>query len=110
MRVLQFVLAAMILAITTSASAYDLTYIGRIKAKETKSVKIYLPEGKSQVDVWDGGKITCQYNSSGIYGPTIEQANVSKCSITIVSPHDSDMWISLSNLEEKDNDFNIQVH
>lgn len=110
MKALQFVLGAMILAITTSALAYDLTYVGRIKAKETKAVKIFLPEGKAQVDVWDGGKISCQFNSSGYYGPTMEQADVAKCSMVIVSPHDSDMWVSLSNLENKDNDFNIQVH
>lgn len=105
-------LIAAVLTFASSALAYDLSYLGPIKAKETKSIKVHLPVGKTQIEVWspsDGGKITCRFGTS-LYGVVLEQSNTAKCTINPVVKDETDMTVDVTNLENKDSDYRIWVH
>jgi hypothetical protein len=106
-----FVVAA--LCVAAPALAYDLTYLGPIKAKETKSIKVHLPEGKSKVEIWspsDNGKVTCQFGTATYGGVVVEQSNVSRCVILPAVSSETDITVSVTNLENKDSDYRIWVH
>src|SRR5579864_7852264 len=89
-----------IVFISATALAYDLTYLGPIKAKETKVVKVDLPTGKLAVDVTSDDAATrfnCQFSSS--YGGVVfEQNNVAKCTMTATMQSDTSMNVSVTNL------------
>lgn len=97
--------------ISTTALAYDLTYLGPIKAKETKVVRVDLPIGKLSVEVTSSNaetRFNCQFSSS--YGGVVfEQNNVAKCVSNVVTQGDTSMNVSVSNLG-RDSDYKIWVH
>lgn len=104
------VLAALLVAVP--AFAYDLSYIGPIKAKETKSVNVFLPDGKSRVDVSSGGaatKFNCKFQTASYGGVVLEQNNTAKCSILPVVRGDTQIVVTLTNLGS-DSDYKIWVH
>lgn len=105
------VLAA--LCITTPALAYDMSYIGPIKSKETKSIKVHLPDGKSRIEVWSpngNGKLTCKFATASYGGMEFEQTNTTKCVINPLVKNNLEIIISITNLENKDSDWRIWVH
>jgi|SRR5579885_628846 len=103
--------AAAALLVAVPALAYDLTYMGPIKAKETKSIKVHLPDGKSQVEVWaSDAKINCQFATATYGGVVIEQNAVARCNIIPIVKGDTDIVVSVTNLENKDSDYRIWVH
>lgn len=100
------------LFVATSAFAYDMSYMGPIKAKETKSIKIHLPAGKSIVEVWSPGgnsKFNCQFAASA-YGVEFEQTNTTKCLINPLVKDDMDIQVNITNLEASQTDWRIWVH
>jgi hypothetical protein len=99
------------LCVALPAMAYDLTYMGPIKSKETKSVKVHLPDCKSQVEVWSSdGKISCQFATATYGGVVVEQNNVARCNIIPIVKGDTDIVVNVTNLENKDSDYRIWVH
>lgn len=99
-----------IVLFSTVASAYDLTYLGPIKSRETKSVKVELPVGKLAIDVSSDDsdtKFNCQFSSA--YGIMFEQNNVAKCSANVSVTSDTSMTVSVTNLS-KDTHYKIWVH
>lgn len=103
-----FVIAGLLIA--APALAYDLTYMGPVKAKETKTVKVHLPDGKSQIEVWtDDGKVSCQFATSTYGGVVVEQNEVSRCNIVPVVKGETDIMVSVTNLG-KDSNYRIWVH
>jgi len=93
--------------------AYDMSYMGPIKAKETKQVKIHLPSGRSTVEVWeptDNGKLDCKFATSAYSGIEVEQDNTNKCIISFDVKDDTDYMVKISNLEVKDSNWRIWVH
>lgn len=96
---------------STAALAHDLTYMGQLKASETKTVKVELPAGKLTVEVFSSSpetKFNCQFQSG--YGSVIfEQTNTPKCVGKIVTQSDTSLQVSVKNLG-KDTDFKIWVH
>jgi hypothetical protein len=102
--------AALIL-LSTVALAHDLTYMGPIRANETRSVKVELPAGRLTVEVFSSSpetKFNCQFQT-GYGGPVFEQANTSRCVSRIVNQSDTTMSVIVRNLG-KDSDYKIWVH
>jgi len=105
------IIGAAILLISSTALAHDLTYMGPIKANETKNVKIELPTGKLTVEVFSSStetKFNCQFQS-GYGGIVYEQTNVYKCITHVATQSDTTMTVSVKNLG-KDSDYKIWVH
>lgn len=105
------IITAAILLVSATALAHDLTYLGPIKANETKSVKVELPIGKLTVEVYSTSpdtKFNCQFQS-GYGGIVFEQTNTSRCVGRIVTQSESTMSVSVKNLG-KDSDYKIWVH
>lgn len=100
-----------IVFLSATALAYDLTYLGPIKAKETKVIKVELPAGKLAVDVTsddEGTHFNCQFAST--YGGVVfEQNNVTKCVANVNTQSDTSMTVSVTNLG-KDSSYKIRVH
>lgn len=89
-----------IVFLSATALAYDLTYLGPIKSKETKSVKVELPTGKFAVEVSSEDAATrfnCQFTSS-YGGVTFEENNVAKCFTNVVTQNDTSMTVNVTNL------------
>lgn len=104
------ILAALCIAVP--AYAYDLAYLGPIKAKETKSINVSLPDGKSRVDVSSSSETTkfnCKFQTSSYGGVVLEQNNTAKCSILPVVKSDTQIVVTLTNLGN-DSDYKIWVH
>ena len=105
------ILLLSILLISGSASAYDLTYLGPIKAHETKNVRVDIPSGQSTIEVFSSSKDTkfnCEFTSS--YGGFVfEQKNTDKCLANLKSQSESSLIIQLTNLGN-DSDYKIWVH
>lgn len=101
--------AALLLA--TTALAHDLTYMGPIKSKETKTVRVELPSNsKLSVEVFStyDTKFNCQFSSS--YGGIVfEQTNTDRCVTSVNVTSESSMSVSVTNLG-KDADYRIWVH
>ena len=105
------IFATAILLVSTTALAHDLTYLGPIKAKETKSVKVELPVGKLTVEVYSSfpdTKFNCQFQA-GYGGVVFEQTNVSRCVSKLTIRSETTMSVSVQNLG-KDSDYKIWVH
>ena len=105
------IIAAAILFVSATALAHDLTYLGPIKANETKTVKIELPPGKLTVEVFSSSpetKFNCQFQT-GYGSPVFEQTNTSRCVGRLVNQSDTTMGVSVKNLG-KDSDYKIWVH
>lgn len=96
---------------STVALAHDLTYMGPIKANETKSVKVELPAGKLTVEVFSSSpetKFNCQFQSG--YGSVVfEQTNTHRCVGKVVTQSESTLNVSVKNLG-MDSDYKIWVH
>jgi hypothetical protein len=110
---LSSLLAAAVLLVAGTALAYDLTYLGPIKTKETKTVKVRLPDGKSKIEVWSpsgNGKVTCRFATATYGGVVVEQSNVDRCIILPIVSGETDITVSVTNLENKDSDYRIWVH
>lgn len=108
---LSALLGAAIVLFSTFALAHDLTYMGPIKAGETKTVKVEVPSGRLTVEVFSSfpdTKFNCQFQS-GYAGIIFEQTNTSKCVGKIVNQSDTTMSVSVKNLG-KDSDYKIWVH
>lgn len=104
-------IAASILLFSSAAFAHDLTYMGPIKANETKTVKVELPAGKLTVEVFSSSSDTnfnCQFQS-GYSSVVFEQTNTRKCTIGVSNNSDNTMTVSVKNLG-KDSDYKIWVH
>lgn len=102
--------AALVL-FSTAALAHDLTYMGPIKANETKNVKVELPAGKLTVEVFSSSpetKFNCQFQT-GYGSPVFEQTNTSRCVGRLVNQSDTTMSVSVRNLG-RDSDYKIWVH
>lgn len=105
------IFAAAILFVSATALAYDLTYLGPIKANETKTVKVELPTGKLTVEVYSTSpdtKFNCQFQS-GYGGIVFEQTDTHRCVGRLVTQSESSMSVSVKNLG-KDSDYKIWVH
>ena len=105
------ILGAAILLVSSVALAHDLTYLGPIKANETKTVRVDLPAGKLMVEVFSSSpetKFNCQFQS-GYGGVIFEQTGVSKCVSKTVTQSDTSIMVSVKNLG-KDSDYKIWVH
>ncbi len=105
------IIAAAILLVTTTALAHDLTYMGPIKANETKTVKVEIPSGRLTVEVYSSSpdtKFNCQFQT-GYGGIVFEQTNTSRCVGRLVNQSDATMSVSVRNLG-KDSDYKIWVH
>ena len=98
------------LCVAVPALAYDLTYMGPIKAKESKTIKVHLPDGKSQVEVWTDGKISCSFATASYGGVTVEQNDVARCNLVPVVSGETDVTVKVTNLESKDTQYRIWVH
>lgn len=102
---------AAVLLFATSVLAYDLTYMGPIKSKETKTVRVELPSNsKLTVEVFStyDTKFTCQFSAS--YGGVVfEQPNTDRCVLNLNTTTDTSMTVGVSNLG-KDADYRIWVH
>lgn len=97
--------------VSTTALAYDLTYLGPIKSKETKVVRVDLPSGKLEVDVTSDDPATrfnCQF-SSNYGGVVFEQSNVAKCVANVNMQSDTSVNVSVTNLTA-DSSYRIWVH
>ena len=96
---------------STVALAHDLTYMGQIKASETKTVRVELPAGKLTVEVFSSSpetKFNCQFQSG--YGSVVfEQTNTPRCVGKVVIQSDTTLHVSVKNLG-KETDFKIWVH
>jgi hypothetical protein len=100
-----------IVFISATALAYDLTYLGPIKAKETKAVKVELPAGKMAVEVTSDDadtRFNCQFVGS-TYGVVFEQNNVAKCFTNVNVQSDTIMTVNVTNLG-KESSYKIWVH
>lgn len=99
-----------IVFLSATALAYDLTYLGPIKAKETKAVRVDLPTGKLAVEVTSDDEVTrfnCQFAST--YGGVVfEQNNVARCFTNVNTQSDTSMTVSVTNLG-KDSSYKIRV-
>ncbi len=97
--------------LSTVALAHDLTYMGPIKANETKTVKVELPAGKLTIEVYSSSpstKFNCQFQSG--YGSVVfEQANTYRCVGRVLIQSDSTLNVSVKNLGA-DSDYKIWVH
>ena len=103
-------LGVAVVLLATTAFAHDLTYLGPIRSRETKTVKVDLPPGKLTIEITSSGtdtKFNCQFSAS--YGIVFEQLNVIKCLGNVVTQSDSSMNVSVTNLG-KDSDYRIWVH
>lgn len=100
-----------VLLFATSALAYDLTYLGPIKAKESKTVRVELPRGPLTLEVsssFKDTKFNCQFSAS--YGGVVfEQNNTDRCIANVNSTSDNSMSVTVTNLG-KDSDYRIWVH
>lgn len=108
---LSSIIGATILFISAVALAHDLTYLGPIKANETKNVKVELPAGKLAIEVFSSSpetKFNCQFQS-GYGGVVFEQTNTPRCVGKVVIQSDNSMIVSVKNLG-KDSDYKIWVH
>lgn len=104
-------IGAAILFVSSVALAHDLTYLGPIKANETKTVKVELPAGKLVVEVFSSSpetKFNCQFQS-GYGGVVFEQTGVSRCVSRTTTQSDTTLQVSVKNLG-KDSDYRIWVH
>ena len=99
------------LTFATSALAHDLTYMGPIKSKETKSVRVEIPgNSKLAVEVFStyDTKFNCQFSAS--YGGVIfEQTDTARCVTKVTTSSDTSMTVNVTNLG-KDADYRIWVH
>ena len=105
------IIGAAILFVSSVALAHDLTYLGPIKANETKNVKIELPAGKLAIEVFSSSpetKFNCQFQS-GYGGVVFEQTNTPRCVGKVVIQSDNSMIVSVKNLGA-DSDYKIWVH
>lgn len=104
-------IGAAILFVSSVALAHDLTYLGPIKANETKNVKVELPTGKLTIEVTSSSpetRFNCQFQS-GYGGVVFEQTNTDKCIGKTVTQSDTSLTVSVKNLG-KDSDYKIWVH
>jgi hypothetical protein len=111
MKLTSLTLGAAFVLLATTAFAHDLTYLGPIRAKETKTVKVDLPPGKLTIEVTSSGtntKFNCQF-STNYGGVVFEQLNVSKCLGNVVVQSDSSINVGVTNLGS-DSDYRIWVH
>ena len=108
---LSALLSSAFVLFATSALAHDLTYLGPIKAGETKTVKVEVPAGKLTVEVYSSfpdTKFNCQFQA-GYAGIIFEHTNTSRCVSKISNQSDTTMSVSVKNLG-KDSDYKIWVH
>lgn len=108
---LSSLIGAAIVLVATTAFAYDLTYLGPIKAHETKSVKVDLPAGKLTVEVYSTfpeTRFNCDFSTN--YGSVVfVQRNTPRCVGNVVMQSDASMTVSVTNLG-KDSEYKIWVH
>lgn len=105
------IITAAVLLVSATALAHDLTYMGPIKANETKTVKVELPTGKLTVEVYSTSpatKFNCQFQS-GYGGIIFEQNNTARCVGKTVTQSDTTLTVSVKNLGP-DSDYKIWVH
>jgi len=103
--------AAAILLVSVTALAHDLTYMGPIKANETKNVKVELPTGKLTIEVYSSSpdtKFNCQFQA-GYGGVVLEQVDTHRCVGRFVTQSDTTMSVGVRNLG-RDSDYKIWVH
>lgn len=99
-----------IVCIAMPALAYDMTYVGDVVAKSTKTVKVTLPIGKSTVEVFsttNDHKFNCQFGVDGRIHT--EQQNVTKCLINPTVDSETKFDITIVNLEDKNLDYRIVI-
>lgn len=105
------IITAAILFVSATAFAHDLTYLGPIKANETKNVRVELPVGKITVEVYSSSpdtKFNCQFQT-GYGGVVSEQVDTHRCVSRFVTQTDATLSVSVKNLGN-DSDYKIWVH
>jgi hypothetical protein len=105
------IITAAILLVSATAFAHDLTYLGPIKANETKNVRVEIPAGKLTVEVYSSSpdtKFNCQFQT-GYGGVVFEQVDTHRCVGRFVTQSDATMNVGVHNLG-KDSDYKIWVH
>jgi hypothetical protein len=112
MKSLKIIIAAGILAITSSVCAkavLDKTYLKSLDGHQTYAVKLTLPAGKTMVTVETDtdAVISCKFiNSNGIVG--LEVNNVGRCWGNVEYSMDDSMTVKVTN--ETDSLVDVRVH
>ena len=110
MKLFTSILAA-ILFISTTALAYDWTYVGPVKAHSTREKVVDLPSGKSIVEVWAVGdeKITCVFVDKGTGNVAYEAKDTIRCvgGANLALP--ARILVRITNNGDKDIESRIQV-
>lgn len=105
-------LALAILCISTAAIAYDMTYLGIVKAHGTIQVPVELPAGTFKVEVWanDNATITCAFVDKGTGEVAYQAKDVRRCVGYGKLSVPGHILASITNDNDKGLDFKVWVH
>lgn len=106
------ILGAAVLFIASTAMAYDMTYMSSLNPRETKSVAINLPAGKSMTEVWgtNGETISCTFIDPGTGNAAYQAKNVQRCVGRADLSLPSNLTVKITNSDMKSFEFRIWVH
>jgi hypothetical protein len=102
---------AAIVFFSATALAGDMTYLSSAKSRETRSMLVDLPSGKSQVDVWgtDNETISCVFVDRGTGNVAYEATNVTRCVGTANLTLPTTIQAKITNNGNKDIQFRVWV-
>lgn len=100
------------LTIAADVQAKEKTYMGSLKAKETKTITVELDKGKSEIDAFpedEQSKINCQFiDLDGSVLLDLKNVNICAGKTTLDLPWP--LKVKLTNTENKEINFRIEVH
>lgn len=92
------------------AKIADTIYLGSLKAHETKSVRVTVPQGKNTIEVFNPyfeTKFNCSFTDATTRFTGLEQLNVPKCHGTVTNDHIIVFDVEVTNLSGYDIDYRI---